>query len=93
LTNAVKNLKIGFAMTERRNYIRFMAKGQVELKTENDPPCVLTTDLIDVSFPGMAVYSKVNIDMGTPVQFELKLEELTRIFKGKGKYRRIQTFC
>jgi hypothetical protein len=81
---------MSFAMAERRDYIRFITRGEVKLKTESDPSRVLTTELIDASFQGISVYSKESIEIDTVVQFELTLERVRWSFCGKGKVKNIE---
>jgi len=73
---------------DRRKYLRYIIKGGIVLKLEDGTARSVKTDLVNISFTGLSVYAKEEIEPGINVQIELitKLTLAPIIAKGRTKY-------
>jgi hypothetical protein len=78
-------------MPDKRNYARFRISGTVSIKAGNGESDIFNGDLIDFSFQGIAVDldRKLEMPVGTIVDFELTLEVWRMPLIAKGKIANI----
>lgn len=58
-------------MREQRKFIRYEAEGRVTLSPDDGSSRAIETELVDISFAGIGVFSPEKIEPGTSVRFEL----------------------
>ncbi len=76
-------------MREQRKYIRYESEGSISLKIGDDNSPVIKTELFDISFMGIGLYSPVKIEVNTLVQFELMTKLSDEPLTGKGIIRHV----
>ncbi len=76
-------------MQDRRNYIRYIISGTVNLKFPGDSPPSLKADLADIGFIGFSIYWHELIELGQIVQFEINTEFRDTPLIGKGEIKNI----
>ena len=74
-------------MQERRKYLRFNTAGSVVLKTGDETPAIIKTELLNISFDGFSVYTSEKIEIGSDVSFELSIKLWNEVIIGEGKIR------
>lgn len=76
-------------MQDRRNYIRYVISGTVNLKFSGDSAPALKANLDDIGFIGFSIYWQELIALGQLVQFEINTEFMDTPLTGKGKIKNI----
>jgi hypothetical protein len=77
-------------MPEKRGYVRLALKGNITLHPEDDPTRIITGDLVNISFLGLAANLRENIGTDTTVQFELTTSLLKVPLTGEGKIKHMK---
>lgn len=75
-------------MPDKRNYKRISYENSILLKLENDSSKVIECKLLDISFVGMSIFLKENVNVDSLVQAIVQFDSLIfkeKHFIGKGK--------
>jgi hypothetical protein len=73
-------------MAEKRNYVRFLAEGDVELKPEGaSDQDIVQGRLADIGFVGFCVFTDQKIEVGTPLDFKIYIHTMREYFTGRGR--------
>ncbi|OGX16064.1 MAG: hypothetical protein A2166_05495 [Omnitrophica WOR_2 bacterium RBG_13_41_10] len=75
-------------MLDKRNYKRFSYENSIFLKLEKDPSNIIEGKLLDISFLGMSIFLKENVNVDSLVQAIVQFDSPISLEKhliGKGK--------
>lgn len=77
-------------MFDRRNYLRYVLEGSVNIKSDSNAPNIFKAVLVDIGFTGLSVFLKESLEIGTFVQFELVSTLTENPLIGTGKVKNIR---
>ena len=77
-------------MPDRRNYLRYVLEGSVNLKADSSTSNIFKAVLVNIGFAGLSVFLEESLEIGTFVQFELVSTLTEKPLTGTGKVKNIR---